>query len=343
MPLEGPQRRRWQAAWRDTLLLVKEFRKPLLLFAAVLLGCGLLFQQLSALADAPVGFLQGVYIVLCLTFLQTPTSWPAAWYLQPFFLLMPLVGIATLSQGLADFATMLFNRRTRGKEWSMAVASTFSGHMILVGLGHLGFRVVKNLHGLGKDVVVVELDPDADLVEAVRAMDVPVIQGDATRQPILVAAGVERARSIILCTQNDSLNLQMALKARSLNPTVEVVIRIFDNDFAEHLTKQSGFKALSATSMAAPLFAAAAANMDITPPLVVDGQAMSLARFTIAPGSILVGRDVDHVENTYEVSIVLISRDQERHAHPDGSSVFQGGDNVAVLGAPANLNRLVQQ
>ncbi len=74
------------------------------------------------------------------------------------------------------------------------------------------------------------------------------------------------------------MNLQIALKARSLNPDIEVVIRIFDEDFAHSLQEQFGFTALSATEMAAPVFAAAAAGADVTNPISIEGQQLSLAR-----------------------------------------------------------------
>ena len=54
---------------------------------------------------------------------------------------MPIIGIGILAQGLADFGSAIFNRKTRNKEWEMAVASTLNKHTILVGLGHLGYRV----------------------------------------------------------------------------------------------------------------------------------------------------------------------------------------------------------
>ena len=153
----------------------------------------------------------------------------------------------------------------------MAVASTFNDHIILVGLGHLGFRVVRDLHRMDQDVVVVELNPKADLVASVKQMDIPVIQDDATREPALEAAGIGRARAIILCTQNDSMNLQVALKARRLRPGIHVVVRIFDDDFADALHEQFNFTAMSATGMAAPAFASAASGVDITRPITVEG------------------------------------------------------------------------
>jgi Trk K+ transport system NAD-binding subunit len=333
-------RRTLDVAWRDTALLLREFRGPLLAFGVVMASGGGMYTLLANYAGHPIGWVHAAYHVLSLTFLQPNVEWPDEWYLEGFWFAMPLIGIATLAQGLADFGALLFNRRNRGKEWQMAVASTLSSHVIVVGLGHLGFRVIKHLATLGRETAVIELAPDAELSSAAQALDVPVIQGDATREPALNAAGVDRARAIVLCTQNDSLNLQMALKARALNPKIEVVLRIFDQDFAQHLTQHSGFHAYSAAAMAAPMFAAAAAGIDVTSPLVVDGAAMSLARFTVGQGSLLVGKTVAEVERDCDVSVVLVSRGQERRFHPEGSRALAAGDHLAVLGDPSRMQKL---
>ncbi len=86
-----------------------------------------------------------------------------------------------------------------------------------------------------------------------------------------------------LCTQNDSLNLKVALKAQRLNPNIHVILRIFDDDFAHGLQEQFGYTAFSATAMAAPAFAAAASGVDMTRPITVEGQSMSLAHLKIEP------------------------------------------------------------
>ncbi len=340
MPKRRSLHHRLEVAWRDTVLLCKEFRAPLLVCGAVMASGGAIYDLLSVVSGHPVGLVHATYHVLSLTFLQASLDWPDQWYLQGFYFVMPLIGIATLAQGLADFGSLLFNRRNRGKEWEMALASTLTNHVILVGLGHLGFRVVKHLDELDQDVAVIELQPEDDLMEKVKAMDIPVLQGDATREQILTAAGVQVARAIMLCTQNDSLNLQMALKARSLNPKIEVVIRIFDDDFAQHLAQHSGFKAFSAAGMAAPIFAAAAANIDVTSPLVVEGEALSLGRFAVGASSKLVGRSVADVERDCDVSVVLLIRGQDRDFHPDGARVLAAGDHLAVLGKPTQMQRV---
>lgn len=335
-------RREVRATIRDTFLLVREFGWPLLIFTIATIGGGLLYFELAQTGQEPVdGRAEAIYLILSLTFLQPLADFPAAWYLQTFYFLMPLIGLGILAQGLTDFGVLFFNRKARSKEWEMAVASTFNQHIILVGLGHLGFRVAESLYELDQATVVVELNPKAELVDLAKAMGIPVLEDDGKREPALIAAGVKKARTIVLCTQNDSMNLQAALKARQLNPDIRVVIRIFDYEFAKAIEDQFGFRALSATGMSAPTFASAASGVDVTRPITVEGQALSLASLVIAPGSRLEGCSVSDLEQRYDLSVVLLRQDHDSDFHPAGDRCLSPGDTLAVLAGPPQISLLV--
>ncbi|HVP20535.1 MAG TPA: NAD-binding protein [Anaerolineaceae bacterium] len=334
--------RRIKASWRDTLLLLREFRRPLLWFIFIMIGSGVLYYFLAISAGEPVrNLVEAFYVVLTASFLQSGGSFPGTWYLQLFYFILPIVGISILAQGLADFGILFFNRHARGKDWEMAVASTFSNHVVLVGLGHLGYRVVKQLQEIGEEIVVVELNPHKDLVKNVLQLGIPVIDDDATGEGVLRAAGVDRAKAIVLCTQNDALNLQAAVKARNINHNIKVIIRIFDDDFATALHNQFGFTALSATGMAAPIFASAAANMDITPPINIEGRANSLARLQIAQQSSLLNQTISDIEDIYHVSIVYLEHQGASEFHPNGQIKLVGGDTLAILGEPEKITALI--
>ena len=336
--------RRARATWRDTYLLFSQFAWQLFFFALAIFGGGSAYFFLAANAGEPIRTVpEAVYAVLAMSFFASSQSFPQAWYLQIFFFAMPLVALAILAQGLADFGVMLFNRRARSKEWEVAVASTFNHHIILVGLGHLGFRVVQQLHAMSQDVVVIELNPEEDLVANAQSLGVPVVHGDATREFVLEAAGVRKARVIVLCSQNDTANLQIGVRSRSLNPDIKVIVRIFDDDFAQALQKQFNFTALSATGMAAPIFAAIAAGIDITQPISVEGQAFSLAHLNIAPTSKLVNATVLAVEEKYRVSIVMLQHDSKQEFHPTASRALAVNDAVVVLGEPEHILKLAQE
>ncbi|GJM42178.1 MAG: hypothetical protein DHS20C20_24600 [Ardenticatenaceae bacterium] len=337
--------RRIRAIWRDTLLLVREFIRPLLYFVLAIIGGGLIYYQLAIYFGEEVGgnnLVEATYQVLGLTFLQPlGDHLPDHWQLQLFYFVMPVIGISILAQGLADFGLLFFNRRERSKEWEMAVASTFQDHIVVVGLGHLGYRVTQKLYELDRDVAVIELNPEDDLIIEAQAMGIPVLRDDARREAALQDAGVAKARAIILCTQNDSMNLQIAFKARRLNPKIRVVLRIFDDDFGQSLQEQFGFRAMSATGMAAPTFAAAAADVDVTRPITVEGEALSLARLKIEAGSSLRNCSVSEIEQNYQVSVVLLRENGRSDFHPAGERKLQLNQVLAVFGGPEQINRLV--
>jgi Trk K+ transport system NAD-binding subunit len=337
--------RSWKATWRDTLILLKEFRTPLFIFTVAVVGGGLLYYAIASgvgekdLAHSPT---EAIFIVLTAAFLQPSGQFPRHYGLQLFHFLMPVIGIIILAQGLADFGSLLFNRRARSKEWEMAVASTMKNHIVLVGLGHLGYRVAQHLNEMGKNIVVIELQADTHTVIAARAMGITVIEEDARNASALDGANIRLAQTIILASQNDAMNLQIALKARSLNPDIQVVIRIFDDDFAHALHDQFGFVAMSATEMAAPVFAAAAAGADVTNPISIEGQQLSLARLTIAPTSCLAHKTVGFVEDNYHLNVILLRHDHRSEMHPSDSVLLNTGDTLAVLGGPEQLSKLMQ-
>ena len=337
---------RWQhlrASIRDTTILLGEFRSALLWFSFAILGGGILFYFLSNLLNEPVNSLaESIYIVLTITFLQPPNrDFPNHFVLQLFHFLMPIVGLIMLAQGLADFGSLLFNRRARNKEWEMAVASTLNKHIVLVGLGHLGYRVALKLHELGEQIAVIEFNANTDTLSVVRNLGIPVIHEDATRPSSLEAANIKDARTVILASQNDAMNLQIALKARSINPNIKVVVRIFDEDFAHALQDQFGFIALSATEMAAPVFAAAASGVDITNPISIEGQLLSLARLVISEDAPFANKTVGYVEDNYRLNVVLLRHDHQSEMHPTDKSPLHAGDTIAVLGVPEQLSQLL--
>ncbi len=204
--------RKLRASLRDTLVLLREFRGALLVLATTLIFGGILYHILAIRAGLETGsYAESLFIVLSMIFFQASIDFPDAWYLQIFFFVMPVIGLAILGRGAADFGVLLFNRQARGEAWQVAVASTNSNHIVLIGVGHLGFRVARELHNMGEDTVAIERDPDAHLIGAVEEFGFPIIAGDATRPDVLRKAGVERAAAVVMCTSTDVINLQIAL------------------------------------------------------------------------------------------------------------------------------------
>jgi Trk K+ transport system NAD-binding subunit len=342
----SPLARRARVHVREVYVLLRQFRAALTGFAIAVVGGGALYYALARQAQElhPDSLAEAFYLVLSMIFLQADADMPGAWYLEAFYFVMPLIGLAVLSQGVADFGVLLFNRRARGEAWQVALAETYSNHIVIVGLGHLGFRVARALHQLGEDFVAIELDPEADLMSQVQTWNVPVIRGDANKYDVLRRARVDRAHTIVIVTSDDTLNLQIAIHARAIHPQVRTIVRLFDDDFAREVRLAFGMTAAySASALAAPAFAAAAANLDVGGAVTVGGRQLNMTHLKLGPGSPLAGHCVGAVEQAQDVSVVLLRRGDKAELHPADDTELQPGDELTLFADGSTLHRLMRQ
>ena len=93
-----------------------------------------------------------------------------------------------------------------------------SGHVVLCGFGQVGRAIHRDLVAAGRSVVVVDR---RDLEDA-PTLDVV---GEATDDSVLIAAGLERADTLVLALDSDVDNLYVALTARSMRPGLFIVAR----------------------------------------------------------------------------------------------------------------------
>jgi len=107
-----------------------------------------------------------------------------------------------------------------------------SGHVVLLGLGKIGTRVLVRLRELDIPVVVVEEDPEARGIPLARSMHVPTVLGDVTQEGVLEAAKIRRAHALLALTSVDTTNLEATLYARSVKPDLRVALRLYDDEFA---------------------------------------------------------------------------------------------------------------
>lgn len=132
-------------------------------------------------------------------------------------------------------------------------------HFVVCGLGGIGVQIVTHLHSCGHEVVVIEQDPNCRFLNTVRALKIPVIQGDASLPAALKAANYEHSQALLAVTSDDTANLEIALNAKGLNSRVAAIVRYQDPDFARMAQQVFEFEAvLSPTELVAPAFAAAA-------------------------------------------------------------------------------------
>ncbi|MFI5661967.1 NAD-binding protein [Streptomyces sp. NPDC051684] len=204
-------------------------------------------------------------------------------------LLLPVLMAAVL-EAMGTFRTASALRRPpRG----------LSGHIVLLGLGKIGTRVLARLHELGVPVVCVEENPEARGIPLARRLRVPTVIGDVRDEGVLEAAKVSRSRAFLALTSLDTTNLEAALYARSVKPDLQVSLRLYDDAFATavYRTLRAAHplaltRSRSVTTLAAPAFAGAMMGRQVLGAIPVERRVLLFAALDVADHPHLAGRTV---------------------------------------------------
>ena len=114
-------------------------------------------------------------------------------------------------------------RRTLGRNRMDSTIRALEGHQIICGYGRMGANLAEHLAAEDQRYVVV--DNDADALEHAAERGFLAVEGDATDDDVLRAAGVMRAGSLVAVLSSDSENLHLVLSARLLNPKLRILAR----------------------------------------------------------------------------------------------------------------------
>ena len=258
------------------------------------------------------------------------------WFVA-FGIVLILLGVTLVSTAFPLFTNFLVSRRIdqslgRGKVPGMA------GHVVVVGLGSVGIRVVEGLVAEGRKVVVVESDIGNRYLDRARALDVPVVIADATQRQTHASVNLGEAAAVAILTSADLTNIETGLAVReSLGErwdVVPVVLRVFDRDLARTMELNFGFRYVRSTSaLAAPWFVGAALGLDLLETFFVDQQPFLVGRLTIASGGGLQGLAMQDL--SARTRVVALRRASEAGVleHPPRRGTrFQGGDQAYLLG-----------
>lgn len=199
---------------------------------------------------------QTAYGLFTQLFMEPTEPFPPTTVARLFYWITPLVGAFLIAQGLLKVGASLFDLAARREMWVRIVTDQMRDHVVVCGLGHVGYRVVEELHALGVPVLGVERHDVDSFVAAVRDLGIPVHVGDARRDELLLSCGMARARAVVCATNDDMANLEIALDAKRMNPDVRVVLRMFDQRVAAKVGGALDLdESFSTSALAAPLIA----------------------------------------------------------------------------------------
>jgi Trk K+ transport system NAD-binding subunit len=334
---------RWPARFsiylRFTRYLLWEFRWPLGVFTALVVGGGLLLHLFYGNGRLP--FVRACHAVFLLIFLESSLDFPEEWYLQPLFFLLPVVGLGAVADSVVRLAYIVFAKKQNLPEWNRMLASLCRKHFIVIGVGKVGYQVIKGLLELRESVVAIEQASGSLFLGELFDWGVPVVQGNARMASTLEQANIREARAVIIATSDDLTNLDAAITARELNRSARIVIRLFDETLATKVAGAFAMPTISTSQVAAPAFIAAATGRKIYQGFQLAGQYVHLTDITICHSGRLVGRTVGDVQSDKRINIVMQQGSSGVHVNPDPHICLEPGDTILVI-APMDALRALE-
>jgi len=244
---------------------------------------------------------------------------------------------ALIETGLRDVLT----RRAMDKQ-----IAALANHVIVCGFGRMGQVVAEELARNAVPLAIVENDPARE--PELLASGYTYLLGSAASDDILLRAGIQRARAIVVGTGSDPDNVFITLSARELNPGLRIHARGETDTALRRLEQAGAHQVVSAYHMGGRRMA-----NSILRPAVVDllevarpryGEEVDLEEVRIAVGSALAGQTVRALEQrATRLRIVGLKRGEARiELVPDEHTVVHSGDLLVVIGERASLAAIAQ-
>ncbi|PVU83065.1 potassium transporter TrkA [Cellulomonas sp. WB94] len=267
-------------------------------------------------------------------------------WLRAYAVLLMVAGAVLVTLVYALLTNLLVSQRLQ-EALGHGQVTDLRGHVIVVGLGSVGARVVESVLATGTPVVVVETDETNRYLAQVRGLGAKVVLGDATLARTLQLVNLDRAKAVAVLTSDDLTNLEVALAVRDWlgeRTDVPVAIRLADRRLASTVRQAFGFTHVRSTDeLAAPWFVGAALGLEVLGTFFAGDVPLLYARVQVTPGGGLDGARLDALTGRSRVLSVRHRGEQEVHRVARRWTTLEAHDEAFVVGPHEELLGLLRQ
>jgi Trk K+ transport system NAD-binding subunit len=256
-----------------------------------------------------------------------------AW-LRLFAIALMFSGVTITAILVAFLADLLLSRRFIQLA-GLRRARHMRGHVVVVGLGSVGIRVVSDLTAAGYDVLVIEDDENNRFLPSLAELDVPAIFGDSTMRQTLESARVDRARGVAVVNDNDMENIEtgiVLLEILGSDTKVPIVMRVQGRALGAAVHQRFGFENVrSIVDLAAPWFIGAAMGLQVLGTFWVGQRSFMVGAMLVAAGSELDGLRM--VDLSTQTRVIAITRPEGPVSlRPRRDARLKAGDTAYLIG-----------
>ncbi|MCX6344569.1 MAG: TrkA family potassium uptake protein [Armatimonadetes bacterium] len=220
-------------------------------------------------------------------------------------------------------------------------------HFIVCGYGRMGQQIVKDLQREGTDHCVIEWNPEQ--LPKLVAQDIPFVEGNASDDKALKAAGIEHAKGLITVAPTDEDNVFITLSARALNPKLFIAARSIQEDNEGKLRMAGADKVMSPYVMGGKRMATAALRPNVQDfvelAMHTDDFKMMIEELVVGPGSKLIDQSIGNcgLKKATGVTIIAIKRTSGKIIpNPTSAELLHEGDVLIVIGVPKQMDKALK-
>lgn len=266
-----------------------------------------------------------------------------------FSLLLIIFGVSLVAYAFGNVVSLVLDghlSNLMGRSKMNKKIANLHDHIIICGAGRVGQHVIHRLVKEKEPFVVI--DRNEEITKRMIEDGVLTIADDASKDEVLLVAGIKRARGLITALPEDADNVFVTLTAKELNPNVRVVAR---GDIAESkpkLLRAGADKVISPSVIGGRRMA-----ISILKPVSVDfvetlihkeDVEFELEEIITSANSVLIGKTLKDsmIKQNTGTMIVAIKRNEEIISNPPAEEVILDGDLLIAIGTRMQLAQLEQ-
>jgi len=267
---------------------------------------------------------------------------------QVFTILLIFGGVGTAFYTVTLLASIIveggLHRRFEGRRVTRMLEQ-IKDHFILCGYGRIGEIITAELHQQGVPLVVIERNPERVRQAIERGW--LAIEADASREEVLMRAGIHRARGLIAAVGTDAENVFAVLTARVMRPDLFIIARVEADDAEPKLRRAGADRVISPYHIGANHMVQTALR-----PAVVDfvhlatsseRLDLSMEQVHIHDKSALAGQTIAGADIRQKFGVIIVGIKRAGGAmefNPPAEAVMQTGDELVVLGRTESVKAL---
>lgn len=222
--------------------------------------------------------------------------------------------------------------------------SSMKNHYIICGYGRIGRVLCQNLSKKPKDVVVIE--KSEELVSVMESDRVPYICDDASKEHVLIQAGIKEAKALVAALATDIDNVFLVLTARQLNPDIFIMARSSHHDTRQKLMAAGADRVESPYEIGAVRMAMRLSRPNVTTfldyTLGETDNKIQMDEIVVTSSSPLIGLTLKDsgIRQKFDIMVIAIKKtDGSMDFNPSFETVFESGDTIIAVGIDDNLLR----